>query len=102
MVTEPFWQLGYNLGWQNAGRVALRVIIRHSIDGEPNSHLRNKLVGRLQKAGFSQMPNTASWTNDNIDEGDLATFLADYWRCAYRHHHVSGYPRARRPLLALQ
>lgn len=63
----------------------MRVIVRFSVDGESNGALRNKLTGRLQRAGFVRAQNTATYENANINEGDLATSLAGFWRAANNH-----------------
>ena len=63
----------------------MRTIIRFSVDGEVNSALRNKLSGRLTRAGFVRLPNTATYEHANIDEGDLATAIAGFLRAANNH-----------------
>jgi hypothetical protein len=76
----------WHLGGSMPGREGrMRVIIRFSVDGEANSALRNKLSGRLTRAGFVRAQNTATYENGNIDEGDAATLLASFWRCANNH-----------------
>jgi len=67
------------------GEYQVRVIIRFSVDNEPNSVLRNKLSGYLTRAGFVRNANTATYENQHIGKADIATVLGKFWRGASSH-----------------
>jgi hypothetical protein len=72
----------------------MRAIIRFSIDREKNGALRNKLLGRLRKAGFVLQKNTATYENPAINSYELSVVLEDFWR-TNRTHTVTKGPRGR-------
>lgn len=63
----------------------MRAIIRFSVDNDTNSALRNKLWKALEKRGFTQNNNTATYENQHIGKAELEKTLSNFWSISSKH-----------------
>jgi hypothetical protein len=63
----------------------MRVMIRFSVDNEPNSDLRKKLAKILDDEGFVRERNTATYERADVDPDEIAEILEEFWSAAAAH-----------------
>jgi hypothetical protein len=63
----------------------MRVMIRFSVDNEPNSDLRKKLEKVLDHDGFVRERNTATYERADVDASEIAEILEEFWSAAAVH-----------------
>jgi hypothetical protein len=63
----------------------MRVMIRFSVDNEPNSDLRKKLEMVLDDDGFVRERNTATYERADVNPSEIAEILEEFWSAAAVH-----------------